>query len=295
MNKIILSLIIPVYNTEKYIKRCLDSVICQRTEGLEVIVVNDNSTDNSLSIISAYAKSYRCIKIIDLPKNEGAGNARNIGLKNAIGKYIGFIDSDDWVDIDMYNIMLNYLEKNNADIAVCGVKNEYQDSRVGSYRYHYDNMKILSNECALRILAKSLDVGANISSIVCNKLFRADLFSNSDLYFPQNSYNEDDYFTFMAFIYSKKIILTPNCYYHYYQRADSITHSFSKKHINDLFSTFSLLKHNLNKSSISELYNREFWSFLEKCFIFTMSAMFSSEQNNIIQKRYIEYAIETDF
>ena len=70
MNKIILSLIIPVYNTEKYIKRCLDSVICQRTEGLEVIVVNDNSTDNSLSIISAYAKSYRCIKMKGLEMQE---------------------------------------------------------------------------------------------------------------------------------------------------------------------------------------------------------------------------------
>lgn len=293
MNKTTLTLIIPVYNTEKYIKRCLDSVICQRSQDLEVIVVNDNSTDDSLSIITDYAKKYSCIKIINLSTNQGAGYARNIGLKNAKGKYIGFIDSDDWVDIDMYNIMLNYLQKNNADIAVCGVKNEYQDCRIGSYRYHYNNMKILSNECALRILAKSLDVGVNISSIVCNKLFRADLFSNSNLYFPPNSYNEDDYFTFMSFIHSKKIILTPSCYYHYYQRANSITHSFSKKHINDLFSTFSQLKYNLEKSLIYELYKREFWSFFEKCLIFTMSAMFNSEQNNIVQKRYIEYTIET--
>ncbi len=293
MKNVQLSLILPVYNTEKYIIRCLNSVICQRIEGLEVIIINDCSTDNSLSLISAYANQHSNIRIINLPENKGVGYARNIGLQNATGEYVGFIDSDDWVDVNMYDSMIEYLEKYNADIAVCGVKNEYQDCKTGNYRYRYATPKILSNDCALSILSKSLDLGTNISSIVCNKLFKNELFKTHSLHFPVDSYNEDDYFTFLAFVYSKKIVLIPNCFYHYYQRVDSITHLFSKKHINDLFATFNLLKHNLDKNRIYSLYQKEFWSFLEKCFVFVMSAMFRAEQNSIIQKQYLHYIVET--
>ncbi len=293
MKNIQLSLILPIYNTEKYIIRCLNSVICQRIEDLEVIIINDCSTDNTLSIISSYANEHNNIQIINLPENKGVGYARNVGLRNAIGKYVGFIDGDDWVDVNMYDLMIKYLEKYDADIAVCGVKNEYEDCKTGNYRYRYDIPKILSNDCALNILSKSLDLGINISSIVCNKLFKIDLLKKHTLYFPVGSYNEDDYLTFLAFVHSKKIILTPDCYYHYYQRPDSITHLFSKKHINDLFATFNLLKLNLEKKQIYSLYQKEFWSFLEKCLVFVVAAMFRAEQNNIIQKQYLNHFVET--
>lgn len=293
MKRIQLSIILPIYNVEKYIARCLDSVICQRIGDSEIIIVNDCSTDNTLSIISSYANRYNDIKIVNLPQNRGVGYARNIGIQNAVGKYVGFVDGDDWIDINMYDSMIEYLEKYDADIAVCGVKNEYEDCKTGNYRYRYDVLKILSNDCALNILSKNLDLGINISSIVCNKLFKMDLLTRHRLFFPENSYNEDDYFTFLAFAHSKKVILTPNCYYHYYQREDSITHSFSKKHICDLFATFKLLRCNLEEDNMYTSSQNAFWAFLEKCLTFVISAMFRAEQSNIIQKQYIYHIVET--
>lgn len=292
MKDIILSLIIPVYNTEQYIDRCLDSAVCQRHEGMEIIIVNDCSTDGSLNIINKYIDIYDNIFLINLPENKSVGYARNAGLQNAKGKYIGFIDSDDWMDINAYDLMVMQLDNYDADIAVCGVKNEYPNSKNNEYRYRYAGKKILSNNCALNILTKNIDMGVSISSIVCNKLFKRNLLTKYSINFPVNSYNEDDYFTFLSFIYAQKIIIVPDCYYHYYQRTNSITHTFSKKHIDDLFSTFNLLKQRLIEQQMYSAFENEYYSFLNKCLVFILSIMFKTEQNDIIQKRYIQYTLE---
>ena len=113
------SIIIPVYNVEKYLPQCLDSVLGQTYRDLEVVVVNDGSTDGSLSIIQDYASRDIRIKVIDKP-NEGVAPTRNVGLKTATGKYILFVDSDDWIELDMVDFLVGEIENSNADMAVCG-------------------------------------------------------------------------------------------------------------------------------------------------------------------------------
>ena len=116
-NKLI-SLIIPVYNTEKYLRQCLDCVVNQTYKNLEIIIINDGSTDNSLNIINEYANNDKRIKVLDIP-NSGGGNARNKGLDIATGDYIGFVDSDDTLELEMYEILLSYTLKNDVDMCIC--------------------------------------------------------------------------------------------------------------------------------------------------------------------------------
>ena len=118
MNKKI-SVIIPVYNTSKLLRRCLDSVINQTYKNLEIILINDGSTDDSLSICKEYSQNDSRIILID-KENEGGGKARNAGLDRATGDYIAFVDSDDYIDPDMYSVLMNNLKTSEADISTCG-------------------------------------------------------------------------------------------------------------------------------------------------------------------------------
>ena len=115
-NKI--SIIIPVYNVENYIERCIDSLISQSYINLEIILVDDGSTDKSGEICDRYAVVDNRIKVIHI-KNSGRGEARNIGLSQANGQYIGFVDSDDWVEKDLYKYLIENIEETKADISIC--------------------------------------------------------------------------------------------------------------------------------------------------------------------------------
>ena len=112
-----ISVIIPVYNTEKYLNECLDSIVNQTLSDIEIICVNDGSTDNSLAILESYAKKDNRITVIS-QENNGQGSARNLGLKNSSGNYICFIDSDDYVDLNMLEKLYDNVILNNSDIVV---------------------------------------------------------------------------------------------------------------------------------------------------------------------------------
>ncbi len=124
------SIIVPVYNVEKYLKRCLDSLISQTLKDIEIICVNDGSKDNSDKILEEYARKDSRIIIIN-QENQGISVARNNGMDIAKGKYVGFVDSDDWVDSDFFEKLYNAAEKNNAQMAVCSIirLNEYRSKK----------------------------------------------------------------------------------------------------------------------------------------------------------------------
>ena len=151
----LISVIIPVYNTEQYLSRCLDSVIASDYRNLEVICIDDGSTDNSLMVLREYATKDDRIKVVDVP-NGGVSKARNIGLDQANGEYITFIDSDDWIHKAFFNILVNCIEIYKVDIAVChfirsGLESHTIKSYIGGHVYkrnlllnhHFDeNVKI---------------------------------------------------------------------------------------------------------------------------------------------------------
>ena len=118
MNLCIVTIIIPVYNTERYLRQCLDSVINQTFKDFECICINDGSTDNSYNILKEYVQKDNRFTVINLPENKGQGNARNKGINIAKGKYITFIDSDDWVKENHIEQLYNNITKYNSDIVI---------------------------------------------------------------------------------------------------------------------------------------------------------------------------------
>ena len=123
------SIIVPVYNVEEYIDKCLDSLVHQTLSDIEIIIVNDGSPDNSEAIIKKYLKKYKNIKYL-VKENGGQSDARNFGLKHATGKYVGFVDSDDYISLDMFEKMYNKIEEDQADIVVCEFYYVYPNGKM---------------------------------------------------------------------------------------------------------------------------------------------------------------------
>lgn len=143
MSKKLISVIVPVYNSEKYVNRCIDSILNQTYENLEVLLINDGSSDGSLSICEEWAKKDSRVKIIT-EKNQGVSAARNVGINNATGSYVAFVDNDDWLRPEMYETMLGLIESEKADVAVCkfiNVDEQYNRVNIKEANLTAENFK----------------------------------------------------------------------------------------------------------------------------------------------------------
>ena len=170
--KDLISIIIPVYNVEKYLRKCLDSVINQSYNNLEIIIINDNSTDNSLNILLEYKKLDSRIKVINLEKNKGVSYSRNIGIDNSNGEYITFIDSDDYVEIDYIETLYNLIKENNYDISIVGFTKIINDKK---YCLSNNKKYKLNQENLIRML---LDSNNDLEMTVWGKLYKKEIFFN---------------------------------------------------------------------------------------------------------------------
>lgn len=262
-NKYILTVIIPSYNNDKYIERCLESVINQSLKNIKIVIVDDGSTDASLDIIQLYTKIYDNIEYYT-SKRQGAGIARNIGISNCSTKYVTFIDSDDWIDLNAYKKCVDLLESHpQCDVAVIGVMTEYDSYMLSQKRYSYENENIIDSNLALSLLTDIQNYSERISPLVGNKVYRRNLIIDNNILFP-NTYFEDNVFMFKLFYYAKYIILVPDNYLHYYQRNNSIMHSFSKKHISDFFESVSNIKSFLDYEKCFHNYEKIFFRILSE-------------------------------
>lgn len=219
MNEMI-SIIVPVYNVSAYIGKCLDSLTEQTYQNVEIIVVDDGSTDNSGEICNQYMKKFpdkiRCIHT----KNHGLSAARNVGINYANGKYIAFVDSDDWVEPEMFEILLHNLIENDADISSCGMKVDYDEEK----KMLYKTTNICN--CEQRELFANILDNSKVYGYVCNKLFIRSKIGN--VRFDENLMScEDMDFTVRYAKNCKKGVYTLSEYYHYRQRKDSMTGEFN--------------------------------------------------------------------
>lgn len=216
MNPII-SIIVPVYNVEEYLQRCIDSILNQSFKNFELILVNDGSTDNSLKICKEYLLNDPRVKIIN-KENGGLSSARNAGINIAKGRYIGFVDSDDWINKEMYKILYELCEKNNSDIAEC------RYTVTTGNEMNLDNssnlITILNNEEAIKSLYTNTSYGSVVS---WNKLYRCELFK--DIKFPEGKLNEDQFTTYKLYYKSNKIVSIDKVLYYYFQSTKSIMRS----------------------------------------------------------------------
>lgn len=233
MNKKKVSVIVPVYNVEKYIDKCLKSLVNQTLSDIEIVVVNDGSLDNSEDIIKKYEKKYSdIIKYIKI-KNGGVANARNVGLDNATGEYIGFCDSDDYVEEDMYELLYDKAKSTKADIVVGGYYSEKDDGSL--INKELDNMSYYS-----KYLEENPDILLVGTPFVATKLFSSKLLKN--LRFKKYRIFEDLLFCYSAMLKANKIEKVNKSLYHYIRRKnESVTGSLNSKFY-DLFPVIEELK-----------------------------------------------------
>lgn len=220
-----ISIVVPVYNVEKYIERCLDSIVNQTYKNLEIILVNDGSTDDSLSVCERYAKTDDRIKIIT-QDNAGLSAARNTGMNHATSELITFIDSDDTIDLDCISYMYNCIVYNNADMAVCQAQLVDETDQALETDSYYLSQLIEGNFSCMAAYLKN----SGINAVAWGKLYKTEHFN--DVKYPVEKYNEDVFTTYKLVAKCERIFIGSKRMYMYRQRTGSIMRSaFSPKHL----------------------------------------------------------------
>lgn len=222
------SIIVPAYNVEDYIEACLNSLVNQTLEEIEIIIVNDGATDSTPQIIENFAQKDRRIKVIN-QKNQGQAAARNRGIEIAQGEYIGFVDSDDYIDLDYFEKLYETAKENNSDLAIASILKHKKDYL--RYNARYSSFEKAENiEDKIKLCADK----KKRFFYVWNKLCRTKIIKENNIYFPEGQVFEDVIFSAKVVFYSNKIISVPNINYHYIERAGSTVKSkLSEKKIND--------------------------------------------------------------
>ncbi len=215
------SIIVPVYNVQDYLEKCLDSLVNQTLKEIEIIIVNDGSTDCSQEIIDDFAlrfpekiRSYR-------KKNGGLSDARNYGLEKASGQFIGFVDSDDYVSPQMYEEMFALAIKQGAQMVVCNLQKVNENGRVTQQLVQIPNMQEKIE------LNKHLSVFSDLSYFACNKLFKSNLFKEKR--FKVGVHFEDIQLIPQLLLNCEVIAQTQNYHYQYLERSDSITKTHTER------------------------------------------------------------------
>lgn len=211
----VISVIVPVYKVEKYLDRCVDSLVNQVYKNLEIILVDDGSPDNCPMMCDAWAQKDNRIKVIH-KENGGLSDARNAGLEIANGQFIAFVDSDDWIDFDLFHTLLTALNKSNSDIACCKIVKVMEDgqkSQVGNFLGEYE---VYDTESAMH----ELIIDRDIQQVVWNKLYKRKVLGN--IKFEKGKYNEDEFWTYQVVGNANQVVVVDYPGYYYLQRNSSI-------------------------------------------------------------------------
>ena len=215
------SIIVPVYNVENYLAKCLDSLLNQTHQNIEILVINDGSKDNSEQIIQNYAQKYP-EKIKPFTKeNGGLSDARNFGIDRATGDYIGFVDSDDYVMETMFEEMLNLAEKHQLKMVICNIQKVDQHGNVTQKLTQIPNMPEKID------LEKNFSIFSDLSYFACNKLFKKELFGEKR--FKKGAHFEDIQLIPQLLLECEMVAQTQNFHYQYLERTDSITKTHTEK------------------------------------------------------------------
>jgi glycosyltransferase involved in cell wall biosynthesis len=250
-----ISIIVPVYNTSRYLRQCLDSIICQTFKSIEIICINDASSDNSLEILEEYSKKDNRIKVINLQQNRGLGAVRNIGLSVAQGEYIGFVDSDDWIETNMYEKLVEAsLDRGNVDLVT--------SSKI--YQNNKDNRKIIDH-ISLQLSYSSKEeinryVCKNLSAALWMNIIKRELFFNNALFFAEDLMHEDVPIAHALYCSASSIAIVDMPFYHYRVNMQSLTNA-AKDNRFDLLTTCVMYLENMKRLGFYNLYRDEcdFW------------------------------------
>lgn len=272
-----LSVIVPIYNLEKYIKTCVQSIQNQTYKNLEIILVNDGSTDNSLKIIHDLQNTDDRIRVIH-KKNGGVSTARLQGIKNATGDWIGFVDGDDYIEATMYEKLLKNAMKYDADISHCGYQMIFPNSRID---YYYNTGKVLVQDNLQGLI--DLLSGDFIEPGLCNKLYKKELMLNfieNISYDEKIKINEDFLMNYYLFKLSNKSIYQDICPYHYLLRKNSATKSkINENQLKDPLTVTEIIMSDLNNIEL-KLIITERW--IRR--LIDISIIYTNNQENFVKK-----------
>lgn len=280
-----ISIIVPVYNTMNYIERCVNSLLNQTYQNIEIIIVNDGSTDESWNVIENL-KKLDCRIMSICQKNQGVTSARLNGILHASGEWIGFVDSDDEIEPNMYELLIRNAYLYHADISHCGYKLIFPERNRTHFFYNTKVVKIQSNLIGIKDLLE----GKLIEPGLCNKLFRKELFYNimsTDLLDKSIKINEDLLMNYYLFCKSKQSVFIDECLYNYNVRYTSS--SRQGMNYNKIYDPIKVRRIILNTIP-SELQQVAMNSYISTC-VYTFNSLICNKDSNwkdcIAVRRYI--------
>lgn len=223
------SIIIPVYNTSQYLPECLDSLINQTLKDIEIICIDDGSNDSSPEILNKYAKKDDRIKVIQ-QKNQGQSVARNRGLLEAKGEYVGFLDSDDYADVTMFEKLYNDAKSKNSDISMCSICVLNEKTGVSTTSDPYMNLDLFDESFEDKAFThkQTHDFIFRICVTPWNKIYKKSFLSENNISFPQNLNYEDNVFFYETFIEAKRVSLVKEALV-IYRRESETSYTFGKQ------------------------------------------------------------------
>lgn len=241
-----LSIIVPVYNVEKYLPKCLESLIKQTLKDIEIICVNDGSMDNSLAILKEFASKDSRIRIID-NQHQGVAKTRNTGIEQSTGEYIGFVDSDDYIDIDFFEKLYNSATKSNSDIAIASILKHKNFFNIYNAKYTKEETAI-----TIQDKIKLCEDKKHFFFYAWNKIYHSGFIKENNIKFSEGQIYEDVMFAIKALYYSNKIISVYGTKYHYIEHENSLTKSKDKtgEKEQDLIKAYSELQEFCNSKNI---------------------------------------------
>lgn len=245
--KKMLSIIIPNYNKGKFLKKCLNSIIAQKLNDYELIIIDDASTDDSVRILNEYEKHYDSIKIIKHHYNKGGSISRNEGIDIATGRYIMFFDSDDYLENNVLNNLLNKIEQNDADLVIGNYYDLYEDKKIVNKRKVSNNLFITQTDIFEKVL--------NISPVPGNKIYKLDVIKNSNIYWSNLKLNQDLNFYYKYLLFAKKVITVEDkIYSHRY--LENSTYNIRNFNLFDSVNAFKDINIFYQKNNSEKLYNK---------------------------------------
>ena len=232
----LVSIIVPMYNAEKYMSECLDSLINQDYENLEIVLVDDGSTDKTLKICNEYAKKDKRVKVIH-QKNSGVSEARNNGINKSTGEYITFVDSDDFIAKDFISYYVELINKTNADIALSRMPVKYRTGESKQVLNNEEKIEVITGkECALEMLYYKIFIAS------WNKLFKRKLLVDNNILFNKNiHFGEGFNYSVDAFLKANKVCITSLNKYYY--RVDNESSVMTKFSLNQITGSIGAQKH----------------------------------------------------
>ena len=272
------SIIVPVYNVEKYLPKCLDSLVNQTYSDIEIICINDGSPDNSLSILEEYAKNDNRIKIIN-QENQGVSVARNVGIDNATGDYIIFVDADDWIELNACEILSTKLSE-QPDI-ICfkynvnkKIKNKITKSKNLNYKYTKIDTILEFNSHYKNIIN---DMG---NLMCCGRIYRTEFIKNNKIYYPENiTVLEDAIFCIKNFLYNPKVLFFNEYLYNYLINVEnSLTKQNIIKKLQQIEKVHAYIKEIIDTCSLNYLKEYTYNYFLRYLLYMWNDAYFSEHK-----------------